>query len=487
VAYPHHVEVDSVEEAVALAESFRARDEYDIFRGQVVDWPMRATFTRLAAEEREEAAERFLEFAAFVERTPELAAMRGDRFAVMAVAQHYGFPTVLVDFTTDPAVAGWFASHDRPPDNDRPGVIYLAHREVIEQQYRDALPQLHTIAVDVANLWRLQAQSGLFLHLPFSDPEIDAWLGEAFGTIRFPYRGPMRDIPEAAIYPDRKSRLEILFDGFTSEEKQRRVAAGLDAIGMRRVVVPGGRRAGAGADDGWTDAETEGWAHPPAEVFRRQDDPPVLLLDVAADAADDAALAARQKDLARVFAGFLADGDRLRAGFVTFRVRVTGSDTFLDERVHPDSPLRRTVAEDLADGWDGMRLLPYPDAVLCDALAYLATAWTLVHGAGRSVYDATESLLRRTMLVELGLAAGGQHAMAPVPEEELAAAMREELLADGSSPMQVLHHVPDPRRAFDFGRFAAVFGRYLVPGQFLLRQRDVIFFSPARIERLGNR
>ena len=53
--YPHHFAVDSVEEAVALAEGLRAKDEYNIFRGQTEDWPMRPGAIRLKPPEREMA------------------------------------------------------------------------------------------------------------------------------------------------------------------------------------------------------------------------------------------------------------------------------------------------------------------------------------------------------------------------------------------------------------------------------------------------
>jgi len=108
--YPEHFEVDYVETAVALAEKLQTEGDYDIFRGQTTDWPMRASFCRRSPPQRKEAEARFLEFAGFVHATPELAALRGDRFGVMAIAQNYQIPTFLVDFTSKPAVAGWFAS-----------------------------------------------------------------------------------------------------------------------------------------------------------------------------------------------------------------------------------------------------------------------------------------------------------------------------------------------------------------------------------------
>jgi hypothetical protein len=224
MSYPHHFEVDSVEKAVALASELMARDEYNIFRGQTVDWPMRPSLIRLGPSERRVATQKMLEFAAFVERTSELTAIHRKRWEVWGIAQHYGIPTVLRDFTTNPLVAGWFASHGRSSNSSRQSIIYIAHRDFVNKVYRDTLPQLHIVRIAVDNLWRLQAQSGLFFHLPFEGgADLDHRLAEAFGSIRFPYRDPFNGIPQAAIYPPRKSRLEILLDRFYTQMKRKQL------------------------------------------------------------------------------------------------------------------------------------------------------------------------------------------------------------------------------------------------------------------------
>ena len=112
--------------AVALAEKLQSEGRCDIFRGQTTDWPMRASFCRRSPADRKEAESRFLEFAGFVHATSELAALRGDRFGIMAIAQHYQIPTVLIDFSTKPAVAGWFSSHDDSPKAGRCSIFYMA-------------------------------------------------------------------------------------------------------------------------------------------------------------------------------------------------------------------------------------------------------------------------------------------------------------------------------------------------------------------------
>lgn len=507
MSYPHHFEVDSVEEAVTLAESLQLSDEYNIFRGQIADWPMRSTFSRLSVSQQHKARERFLDFAAFVERTPEMEEMQGDRLRVMAVAQHYGIPTILVDFTTKPAVAGWFASHGQPPETKRASIIYLAHEDFVAQQYKDTLEQLYIVRIAVDNLWRLQAQSGLFLHLPYiDDPDLDNWLAEAFGSIRFPYRGPMCKIPETAIYPKRKSRLEVLFDGFTAEQK---LAAQVDKIAstfrlgrMGPMKFKGPRPAPAFVEgfvplnhESWEHSSKSPWMRPLPETFRRQENPPQLSLEFEQKSLSETDPRMLQLHQSRIIQDFLAKQDNPRAGFVTFRLRVSDQNTYLDHCVHPDSTLRRTVSEDLADCWDGMRIFPYSDFVVSDALAYLATAWALVHGSQHSLSQAIDLLLGKSEIIEFGLSEGGQYGTVAVPEKEISAALRDDLYdllkpefrSCIMQPHLLLHQVNEPQRLFDFDRLVTLFGRRFIPGQFLFRQRDVVLFSPAQIERLGIR
>ena len=506
MSYPHHLEVDSAAAAVALAEGLLAAGEYSIFRGQTTDWPMRASFCRLKPYEREAAEREFIEFAGFVHATPELASLRGDRFGIMAIAQHYRIPTVLVDFSAKPEVAGWFATHGFPPKDGRRSVIYLAHEEYLADIYHERLPALHVQRIAVDNLWRLQTQAGLFLHLPFDDdPELDNWLAEGFGSIRFPFRGPLNQIPDSAIYPNRKSRLEILFDGFTTEQRLRTTHQQLRERGLRISPAPDSPPARAApafvgespppVHPSWDATRIAAWVSPPVQNFRRQDCPPELTLGANAEQLKSGDPRELQQRLAEAITGFLSNRENVRAGFLNFRLRIADFQLGLDDRPHPDSRLRRTAGQDLADCWDGMRLFPYPDEVLAEALAFLAAAWFQVHGNHRSIYDTLAALLGSNVFVEFGLTVGGQHVTGVLPETECIAAFRGDLLQYlqpefhdwHAQPDRLLHQVIEPQRLFDFDRFASLFGRRLVPTQFLLRQREVVLFSPAGIQRLGNR
>ncbi len=484
-----------------MAEELRASGKYDIFRGQTQDWPMRSSFNRLDARGRAAAQERLMEFAGFVHETAELEAMRGDRSAVFAVAQHYGIPTVLVDFTTEPAVAGWFATDGDPPEEDRQSVIYMARVADLQTIYGEALPDLYPVAIDVANLWRLQAQAGLFIHLPFEDvPELDKWLADGFGSIRFPYSATTSSIPRAAIYPDRRSRLEVLFDGFLSEERKRQANKAYERMGLGLVEIPADERLGKAPSfrtggpppvhPSWSDEKLAGWAHP-EEEFRRVDQPARLGLEfepTALETAEPAELAAEQ---ARVVEAYLSEHPDARLGPLDVEVALAGSGELLTGRRHPDSREREppTVGDDLAYCWDGMRRLPYSDRDLAQGLAFLATIWACVHGGGRTIY----ALHQSGTLLELGLARGGQHGHAFVETPELKAALRSDLpelllperLGAIDKPTLLLHEVNQPQRLFDLDRLVSLFARRIVPGQFVMRRTKVILFSPARLERLG--
>jgi len=411
-----------------------------------------------------------------------------------------------VDFTTKPAVAGWIASHGNPPPPGRFSILYLAKEERLNSIYQDRLPLLRTVRISVDNLWRLQAQAGLFLHLPYEDKEeLDGLLADGFSSIRFPYNGPLHQIPEAAIYPEPKSRLEILFDGFTTEQRLRTAQSKLRSLGLRIVppAEPATVREAPAFLEGspppihssWSQDRLVGWLRPPPESFRRQDNPPQLILQAATEEMQDENALALQNRLALTLQEFMAAAKNARSGFVDFRLCLQESNDFLDGCPHPESRLRRTVRQDLADCWDGMRLFPYSDAILAQALSYLATAWFLVHAGHRTVYQTLKALLGPMLVVELGMAVGGQQVSVPLSELECSGAFRADLAnllkpefsQHLAKPQIFLHQVNEPSRLFDFDQLVTVFGHRLVPGQFLLRQREVVFFSPAGLERLGNR
>jgi len=80
-----------------------------VFRGQSQHWPLRPSIGRSSAQTPEREQLLFKEFKRaalpFVDRS-KLA----NNWDWLAVAQHHGLPTRLIDWTTNPLVAGYFAS-----------------------------------------------------------------------------------------------------------------------------------------------------------------------------------------------------------------------------------------------------------------------------------------------------------------------------------------------------------------------------------------
>jgi len=61
---------------------------------------------------------------------PELDLLPNNDFEWMFLAQHYGLPTRLLDWSTNPLVALYFAVEK---DDDTDGAVYLAPRTIIDQ------------------------------------------------------------------------------------------------------------------------------------------------------------------------------------------------------------------------------------------------------------------------------------------------------------------------------------------------------------------
>jgi hypothetical protein len=223
-------EVDSIEEAVALAERFRHEGRYDLFRGQRENWPVVPILARLSVEGHREAGERLKFFFSWLQEQPELTELadRQDPHIVdqkYAVAQHYGIPTNFRDFTTEPAVAGFFAS-STAADADGTSVIVCCDSADLLSVSRSILPSGHprpeVLRITVPNLWRLEAQAGVFLFLPY--PNFEEFYD--FDRIFFP-AGSFRGVDFEDIYPTRRSQLEVHLDQFFRKEKE---AAHHDAV-----------------------------------------------------------------------------------------------------------------------------------------------------------------------------------------------------------------------------------------------------------------
>lgn len=138
---------------------------------------------------------------------------------IVAIAQHYGIPTDLIDFTYSPEIATFFASYSKRDLTGKEGVILCVNKkefqsiiEVINIISKEQdFPSPYLFEPDIANLWRLKAQHGCFLQLMLVG--IESLYN--FDKIIFPHNN---EIPTGVcitdVYPENKSDLEIILDNY---------------------------------------------------------------------------------------------------------------------------------------------------------------------------------------------------------------------------------------------------------------------------------
>ena len=206
-----------VEAAIKFVKAESDRGEYQFFRGQEnSEWDAVTTFHRVPQAHEDESLRRV---SLFINYTREIAKHSGIAYsddALVAIAQHYGQPTRFLDLTTDPIIAAMFAC---PPGTKFPNsraTIFLYS----ESKIRSANNLIRTmsggengleiIQLEVSNLWRLQAQKGLFLWVGIEDS------AAFFAPDRIEFPHPQGGFRKSGyvLYPEEKSVLENQLDLF---------------------------------------------------------------------------------------------------------------------------------------------------------------------------------------------------------------------------------------------------------------------------------
>jgi len=441
---------------------------------------------------------RFIRFHQWLAITPGLEELSKDLGAAFAIAQHYGLPTHFLDFTTDPAVAGFFAADGDPPAvNTRSCIFCLDTADLVDlwgtvsavlAEQGEELAPIDLVLPDVANLWRLQSQSGTFLFVPTN------WeVHYPMDRIEFPYTGYPSFPTKRDIYPDRKSQLEILLDQFfdnerklTSNKQMREFVEDLaktnSNVSVHRTtsyplgyvpqyvasdrLEPHGSWA---AIDDWLALSNEHHS----TVWRR--DAPI--------AVDFSLL---PPDLARRFAnGARRAMDRdpsLRKHSVTWRIDGTSLPT-----------LRPSLADGLSALWDGLRSLPFTNVEVSQALGTWLALYALDYDLAKDRSEQKRivaQLLGPPIRIEFG-AADGSSSIGYASIADLRSALRPDLAAiladDYKSRIGdlefLLQVVKSPRFLFNFRLLTTVFATQIAPSQ--MTRAAPFFFSPARLSILG--
>ncbi len=169
-------DVDSIADFIELCESEKSKESSKgnhvdfIFRGQSSDWPLLPKLARMKPRGEIFEVEKIM-FKEFIRTSlPFLPNHINDDWDSLALAQHYGLPTRLLDWTYSSLVALWFAVCDSPDffEGTEYGVVWMLksdHSDWIEDPSEDnPLANKKTTKIVRPKIItnRISSQSGLF-------------------------------------------------------------------------------------------------------------------------------------------------------------------------------------------------------------------------------------------------------------------------------------------------------------------------------------
>jgi hypothetical protein len=461
-------DVPDVGEAIALAERFRAAGGYRYFRGQCdARWKVNSSLAREDAAGRLRASKEIDAFAEWVRGAEKLVPYLDDDDKIIAAAQHHQVTqTNFIDFSTCPVVAGWFATEGGV--EGQYGAIYLVNPDevggIFEAVTRSG-PVVRFLQVDVPNLWRLQAQSGLFL-----EAQCDiAWIWP-LDRIVFAQTGAAPALERHRIYPDRRSHLEQMIENYRVQ-RTRQIAlqdliettgvlsVNLDhPLGDRLPALAStalGRQWSAGPDERWATIDIE--SMPPPWSSER--------------------IRANPSDLADLVVMRRSSADLLK--------------------VDPNFPRRNGTAQAAVDClWEGLRPHPYSAKQIATSLSSLMRLLDIFGDYpldnGRSHESVAAQLMTYPIEIEMGIAGGGA-TRAFVGSFELWGALSREARVrlgietsiDESALLGILGQFYGATLdLFDPHALVDLFASSIVPWQ-VATKRSLLCFSPVHLKTLG--
>jgi hypothetical protein len=500
-------QASSISEALQIAEEFRHSGGANWFRGQTRNWPLLSSLGRRNESGREDAIQRINTFHTWLKGVSELRPIAKHVDATLAVAQHYGIPTNLIDFSTDPRVAAFFAAHDPPAarsNNDRGCIICLNTQELAEfwkavSATRPELPEPRQVFVDIPELWRIQAQQGAFLYYPYDEGFERDWFG--FDRIIFPLDEQPDDltqfIPEEDIYPPQKSDLEILLDQYFMLERmtQGQIALGSKLGSSVNVIryesLSDGIEAqcfgpaGLPPHESWNPSQIKPWIDPTPERWVALSSTPEIPVNWPVNIAPTGLTGS----IAKQFEIAMAQDRQIRKSPV--RWRMLGLPIGGHEAIEKSLSLL----------WDGLRRWPYSDVDVAVGMATAVRFGILVcqNPQARYVSNEADSIAIQCLgsAVEVETAMDdNSYSRGYASVEELFLAVRPDFskyLADEwRSRITTIHAIlqvaTNPRHVFDFEALTRVFTRQIAPTEVVLRGAETgkaRIYNPARIMRLG--
>lgn len=493
--------VGNVEEAMELASNFKREGKYNWFRGQVrSDWKPSSSLARKLGNGADPNdfnvdIERFLDWARVI---PELAYLEdvANQHSLFAIRQHYGYPTNYIDFTTDPSVAGFFASDTpQPPDAGTVSAIFCLNTEELVDFYSQHAKSIYSgirvepVSVDVNNLWRLQAQHGHFLYVNH-----DWWKIYDLDRIEFPWTGLPAYPPRHQIYPTQKSHLELLLDEFEALEMRRRgqenMCKMLDELAVKGVQIPISLWMSEPTRyensvfteapvplESWSVEKISPWVVESQEKFHN-----TVGNSVDVKVRSELGSPPAHLQIRTAFLGALSREPGLRARATVWKI------DGLVGRLEVDTYLGA-----IQSAWNGMRNLPYKDDDIAEAMGAL-TQLFLIGNCDSMMGHVMDSAFRQWMPdafeIEFGSDVFNTNSRAHCSGDALLQCLDENWTSsckdqDMVSSISWAFRVCSRSNCMlQFDAFASLFARQIIPAQ-LARRRPLVLFNPAKLDFVG--
>ncbi|MBX9469464.1 MAG: FRG domain-containing protein [Rhizobium sp.] len=452
------ISVSSVAEAVALCKQLKSDRKFDLFRGQTRDWPkLVPSLLRVTDDALSVAESNLNEFLEWSEAVPQMAVYRAQSGATMAIAQHYGIPTRFLDLTRSPEIAATFSKSSPSTDTDgKTAVIYCFNSQDLSM-----LKGVEIIEIDVDNLWRLEAQDGLFLKV--RDKNVATKIRDHAYRIHFPLAQILPEEHEA-IYPVRKSALECVIDQWIYRKRVEDLFSDLTSSGNINFISATRRQTYDGAFRWRTPPELEAawcnndhrWIAPAVERVTLLADPTIVTVSPR----PNSELKQLKYEVEQVIKQPLADSFAT-GRLISFALKLPANAAHFEWAV---STLCNRC-------WDGIRSLPYDQSEMLNCMSLLISLLIIRSQKAPSDFDWEEEYWGEHTLLETApvgghIEAGGvrlsdlMECIHEDPPSQLTAYMKNKMKSD---PLFAMNFITDAWILFDFGKFKRIFCEQFIP------------------------
>ena len=473
---------------------------FDWFRGQINSWPLIPSLVRLKDTEINEASIKSKMLLDWINKNPRTQKYMMDLDYVVAIAQHYGLPTTFIDFTTESTIAAFFASHGIHKDLGNADLnlscIYCLHSKNTQKNI-DAIKHVNPthprlVKINVDNLWRLEAQKGVFFDWPWAVEGIQDMLDKILYVIRiaFPYSGPVEYPLVEMIYPKRKSQLEIMLDGYFQEAQiilslhQWEKTGGDILFPLDRNEIKGITQKAftqyPPVLDSWLN-ESAKWKYDSTEKFKNAtSDKKIQII-----ANRSLSLSQKIEQISKFINDTIVKNRLSRKRLITWEVRDQNNKAI---RHYVDVRMAIDLSVICNEIWDGMRTLPYTNSNIAECIA--TTIALLSERSDKKIYN----FFGDNITIEIGSLNGG-HCQAIISRKDLQSSVRKDVLSFirpehhsrvDDNVEELLWVITDANRVFEFDKLVKLFPTIIIPTQFFLGgPNEPRFYSPAEIDILG--